>query len=247
MMRSCQMVVGVLAATSLMVVALLAQPQRSQEDRRPQLPSKTTLHGLAEENGGRFTDVLPSQSDMTVRGLDDLSGRSDLVVIGTVAQRECQLTTAGRRLQTVISVAVQDVIKGAIDPGARTISVSLPGGDHRFADGDVVSQYPAGYRPAHVGRTYLWFLRASDPTPASGVPRYSLVWQRERRPNSNWSTERTPSSRPPIHCRRGWSSTAGSTSPACCRTCAYSSDRAPRERLLRLLKAPRYAVQAMTT
>jgi hypothetical protein len=146
------------AARPLSVNPPLAKPPLiEQEDKRPlKERAKEAGHGLKVER-------LPKKAD-EFADLAALNANSSAVIIGTPVDNTMNLTPDGLSITIDYKVRVEYVYKGGFQEG-NFITVSVPGGMVRFADGSSAEVQTPWFRKMQQGLTYALFLK---PGPRSG-------------------------------------------------------------------------------
>ena len=156
-------------AFALALAPGLAHAQTAQAAQEPQGP----LHDRARRAGGHLTEKLTGEPQSVFATIGELAARAPVIVIGQVLAARSHLSDDRKRLTSDFVFKVQEPVKGDVKPGAH-ITVSVPGGSHRFADGSTVKQYRPGYRPMQEGGRYLLFLHES---PSRRITRNAVVFE----------------------------------------------------------------------
>ena len=104
--------------------------------------------------------------------LDDVTRKSDAVVIATANRNVCSLSPNGKTVTIDYEMKVEHSYKGSLTPG-QAISVSLPGGLTKFADGTSAEIKTPWFKKMMNGKTYLLYLSANQNRPftITGGPR----------------------------------------------------------------------------
>jgi len=116
-----------------------------------------TLHDRVPP-GAAHLDEAVDNGDLPVATLEELAGRTPIVIVGRVFETRTRLTADKRQLGTEVAVRVQARMKGPVAPG-ELIYLRVPGGKHRFVDGRTVNQFVPGFRSMQAGGMYVLFLR----------------------------------------------------------------------------------------
>lgn len=99
--------------------------------------------------------------------LEGLSRNSAAVVVGVTTKRlAARLEAGGEYIVTDYEVAVREVIKGELKPGAL-ITVSLVGGRVEFDDGTSAEVLPVDFEHMKQGGTYAILLSESESAPGT--------------------------------------------------------------------------------
>ena len=162
------LLIGVRVATLSMGTA--AQPP-TREPRLPANSAEWTAVGEALLEGGipaaagvygLFTDVVPF-GGITRGDLDAIASMSHAIVTGDAVAGVPRLTGDRRLIVTEYEVVLTRVLKGegALEPG-RSVVVSVPGGELRFADGSRATLSVEDGPPVEIGHSYLLFLESID-------------------------------------------------------------------------------------
>ena len=104
--------------------------------------------------------------------LDDVTRGSAAIVIATANRNVCTLSQNGKTVSIDYEMKVEHSYKGSLTPG-QTISVSLPGGLAKFADGTSAEIKTPWFKKMINGKTYLLYLSANENRPftITGGPR----------------------------------------------------------------------------
>lgn len=94
--------------------------------------------------------------------LEVLGRESKAIVIGKALRNVSRQSANGQEITTDYEVRIQEAIKGDLQPNA-TITVSMPGGLVRKADGSLHEVRTPRVRKMQNGKTYALFLKAKNP------------------------------------------------------------------------------------
>jgi hypothetical protein len=171
MKRNSSVLVGISLCAALYAVGttLLAAWQGGAQDQ-----AVKALEERALRNGGQLAQQFAADRSVVCSNLQELARRSPIVVIGTTLRHRSRLTPDAKCVNSDFAVSVQEVLKGQLRPGS-VITVSLPGGGHRFPDGASVFFYPSNYRLTINDRVYAFFLRAGGKDTLGRGPLYELA------------------------------------------------------------------------
>lgn len=165
--------------TALLVIVLAvaqALPVRAQKHKPvpPPRPTQSTdrLHEMAKKSGGQFTLRYKPNHSALFANVGELAKRSDLIVVGRTLAHRSSLRPDGNFITQDFLVKVQEVIKGEL-PNARSITITLSGGGHRFSDGTSTAVWPVGVRLVEDSGIYVFFLKS--PKKNSPFKGYLLV------------------------------------------------------------------------
>lgn len=116
------------------------------------------LHKAARANGGRFTseDYVPPRA-AGAPNLATLAKISSLIICGKVISSHTELVSDGREIDTVYTISVDQVLKGA-DPG-KEIILDKPGGRYAFPDGTEATQIDELSKMLDKHTDYVLFLQ----------------------------------------------------------------------------------------
>lgn len=95
-------------------------------------------------------------------GLDVLGRESKAIVIGKPIRAIGKQSANGQQVTTDFDVQIQEVIKGDLQPNA-TITVSMPGGLIKEADGNLREFRTPRVRKMNLGKNHALFLKAKNP------------------------------------------------------------------------------------
>jgi hypothetical protein len=160
--RARVLLVAALMVTSAMTVR--AQHHRPTPPMRP-TQSKDKLHELAVKSGGHFVLRYRPNRSAVYPNVEELAKRSDVIIVGRALRHRSSLLPNGNFITQDCFVRVHEVIKGDL-AGARSVTVTLPGGVHRFSDGTLALVEPLGNRQAEDQGLYVFFLK----TPKKNSP-----------------------------------------------------------------------------
>jgi len=118
------------------------------------------LHDEAKKAGGGFVLRYKPNRSTIYPNIEELAKRSDLIIVGRTLGNQSQIRPDGNFITKDFLVKVQEVIKGELPVGSRSIVVSLPGGGHRFPDGTYAMVSPLGQKEAQDNGVYVFFLKA---------------------------------------------------------------------------------------
>ena len=144
----------------LMLIALIAIVGASSAPILGQQKSRTDLYTRAKSTGGKFVWRYRPTRSVVYPNLEELAKRSDAVLVGRALGHRSNLTADGKFITQDFLVRVQEVFKGDLKNG-NSITISLPGGSHKFKDGTRVHVMPADYTQAQDGGSYVFFLKDS--------------------------------------------------------------------------------------
>jgi hypothetical protein len=145
-------VAGNSSARRLLAPPPTVKPQQiAPEDKRP-------LRERAKESGGIKIDKLPKKAD-EFADLAELNANSSAVIIGTPLDNIMNLTPDGTSVTIDYKVRVEYVYKGGVREGGL-VTVSLPGGMVRFADGSSAEVRTPWFKKMQHGTAYALFLKA---------------------------------------------------------------------------------------
>ncbi len=128
-----------------------------------QLPAATrtgmtpTLHERATAAGGRVSEAL-EPGDLPMANLAELARRSPVVIVAYVMGLRSQLAQDHQGVHTEVALRVVESVKGTVRGGA-IVYARMPGGAHRFDDGQTARQTVPGFRTVQPEATYVLFLR----------------------------------------------------------------------------------------
>jgi hypothetical protein len=136
----------------------IVKPQPiAPEDKRP-------LQERAKESGGVKLEKSPKKAD-EFADLAELNANSSAVIIGTPLDNIMNLTPDGMSVTIDYKVRVEYVYKGGFQEGSF-VTVSLPGGMVRFADGSTAEVKTPWFKKMQHGTAYALFLKSG---PRSGA------------------------------------------------------------------------------
>lgn len=164
----------------LLVIALAVAPGLPVLAQKKHQPVKTIrptqsrdkLHELAKKSGGRYVLRYRPNRSTLYPNVEELAKRSDLIVVGRTLAHRSSIRPDGNFIMQDFLVKVQEVIKGE-PPSGRSITVTLPGGGHRFPDGTHAVVSPQGVRQIEDMGIYVFFLKS--PRQDSPFKGYRLV------------------------------------------------------------------------
>lgn len=118
----------------------------------------------------KVTERPPDLSPFT--NLDEVTRGSAAIVIATANRNVCSLSPNGKTVTIDYEMKVEHSYKGSLTPG-QEISVSLPGGLTKFADGTSAEIKTPWFKKMMNGKTYLLYLSANENRPftITGGPR----------------------------------------------------------------------------
>lgn len=149
----------------LVIVLAVAQSGSVWAQRhKPVKPPKPTqtkdkLHEMAKKSGGRFVLRYKPNRSTLYPNIEELAKRSDIIIIGRTLSHRSNLRPDGNFITQDFLVRVQEVVKGDL-PNGRSITVTVPGGSHRFEDGSFAIVQPVGNRQVEDQGIYVFFLRS---------------------------------------------------------------------------------------
>ena len=155
------MLVALLAIATALSAPVLAQQQKTRTD----------LHTRAKSKGGKYVWRYRPTRSVVYPNIEELAKRSDAVLIGRMLGHRSNLTTDGKFITQDFHVRVQEVLKGTVANGS-SITISLPGGSHKYKDGTRVHVMPALFKQAQDGGTYVFFLKVPK---GSSTKQYRLT------------------------------------------------------------------------
>lgn len=151
--------------------ALAQKPKVQPGSARSSKPGPT-LHERARKAGGTYVLTYRPNNATVYPNVEELAKRSELIVIGRILSHQTKVTDDEQFIFQDYQIKVQELVKGDL-PRGSALTVSLPGGKHRFADGTYVAVMPVDYQPLEDGAIYALFLK---PAPQKSKPGgYRLV------------------------------------------------------------------------
>ncbi len=149
--------------TSAIVMAITMATALTAQNRPTKEPSakkeqKDKLHDKAKKAGGAVVLRYRPSRGRIFSSLSDLGAHSDVVIIGRVLGHRPGLTPSGNLITNNFLVKVLEVRKGDL-PNGRSVTVKVPGGAYKFADGSRAAVVPTGYKELEDGVIYALFLR----------------------------------------------------------------------------------------
>ncbi len=100
----------VAAALSLGISGVLPGTSRDQAGASAAPDATSSLHDRAKLAGGRLTEVLPDEGDSVCATVEELAGRSPVVVIGKALGVRAHLAPDGDRVMTDVAFKVQEAV-----------------------------------------------------------------------------------------------------------------------------------------
>lgn len=119
---------------------------------------------------GHYVEEYDPHWDFGQYDLEGLSKNSAAVIVGVATKKlASRLEPNGEMIVTDYEVAVREVIKGDLKPGA-TVTVSLTGGRVEFEDGTSAEVVPTDFEHMKPGGTYAILLSESESAPGTYTP-----------------------------------------------------------------------------
>lgn len=142
----------------LVFIALVAIVGASSAPILAQQKTRTDLQTRAKSTGGKLVWRYRPTRSVVYPNIEELAKRSDAVLIGRTLGHRSKLAADGKFITQDFLVRVQEVLKGDVTNGS-SITISLPGGSHKFKDGTRVHVMPALFKQAQDGSSYVFFLK----------------------------------------------------------------------------------------
>lgn len=156
----------------LILIAVVAIAGASSAPLSAQQKTRSDLYTRAKSKGGQYVWRYQPNRSVVYPTIEELAKRSDIILVGRTLGHRSNLTTDGKFITADFLVRVQEVFKGDIKNGS-SVTISLPGGSHKFKDGTRVQVMPVLYKQAQDGGSYVFFLKKSaNNSPSKG---YRLV------------------------------------------------------------------------
>jgi hypothetical protein len=114
------------------------------------------LHKAAMLNNGIYIQHMTAMPWNQSASLDSLTQNSDAIAVGTVQSAGSELINNGKGIVTHYTLQVQQVLKGATQPGG-SVDVVLVGGKITFGDGTVAVVEAAKEPVLLQGHSYVVF------------------------------------------------------------------------------------------
>lgn len=155
-------VAGIIAVTTLAFAQVkkpVAKAQEGSYEESRALVEALRREGLkgAAKIKGDYVMVVDPHPDWLSFDLEALTRNSEAVILGVPLKNECKLSANNQLIVTEYDVAVQEVLKGSLQPGV-TIKVAVMGGKVKFEDGTTAEVRTPGLKKMVHGKTYALYL-----------------------------------------------------------------------------------------
>jgi hypothetical protein len=166
------LIVGVVAAGTSMLASRGQSPKaaptgfdKDTHVRQENVARASGLHEAAKLTG-HYVGFTGYPNVGGPADLAELIDVSPLIVVGTVVENVSRSAADGRTIVTLYSIHSESVFKGHLR--SDRLSMILPGGRVRFADGTEAELRTSGLRRPRTGEVWAWFARSAPEEFARG-------------------------------------------------------------------------------